>query len=156
MKTTLLFVMLICASFTSSFAQQHIVAAGSDLISSAGSVSQSIGIVSYTSLKNTNFTIDQGIQHPFEIVHTGINSLSASVESFIAYPNPFKDLIKFQLNKETEYRYKFYDLTGVLQISGILTNGITSINTENFKPGIYLLIITDASQNFQTIKLIKY
>jgi hypothetical protein len=144
---------------TGLHAQTAVPAGGGKAEGTGGSVSYSVGQVTYTTNASvSNGTVAQGVQQPFEISNvlgleeaTGIN-LKAS-----AYPNPTTDyltleVIDFQLSNLT---FQLCDMQGKLLQSGKITGNQTSISMSNFLPSIYFVQVNRGNKEVKTFKIIK-
>lgn len=68
------------------------------------------------------------------------------------YPNPFKDFLKLDINKNSEFYYvKIYDNFGICVYSGIINSEIDNVDTTNFKSGIYYLNIENNNLSIKKI-----
>jgi hypothetical protein len=67
------------------------------------------------------------------------------------FPNPFKNEITLQSNKEIE-EYTVYKINGEIVVSGIVA---TNINSENWTAGIYIIRVHTSKEPPKTFKLIK-
>jgi len=75
---------------------------------------------------------------------------------FTVFPNPAYETIQVnaKLNSNS-YHYELRDLSGSLKITGYFT-GTTIINVSELRKGLYLLRITNSSEEFYTCKIIVY
>lgn len=72
------------------------------------------------------------------------------------YPNPFNNSIIIETNaSQKNIEVIIYDLPGKELIRMNLVDNKTLLNTQNLKPGIYLLIIQDEKGNKEVKKLVK-
>lgn len=151
---TLIIISLFCS--TSLQAQQAIVVLGNDVIGNNGSVSYSIGQITYNIYKKDNASISEGIQQPYEISEiTIINEIQKNTISI--YPNPTTDelilnLYDFDLNN---IAYYLYDLNGKLLLNNKIINYETKISMIAFIPAIYILKIVQNNHELKIFKIIK-
>ena len=141
-----------------TYSQYSINAAGSDITSSTGSISQSVGIVSYTTLSNTDYSISQGVQHPFERMISSIGSEQVLDFNFSFYPNPVNEFLQYSIQSDNDihYKYSIINMNGLLVASSELKDTRGKINFGELKSGFYLLLIEDiVSGTFQTLRIIK-
>ena len=69
------------------------------------------------------------------------------------YPNPSSDM--FSINSDTRGTFVVYDLIGKMIKSETIDLGITKLDLSNYPSGIYLMKVTNDSNQTKTIKLIK-
>lgn len=67
------------------------------------------------------------------------------------YPNPASDIVNIAKNGNNQI-VKIYDLTGKMVYQNVFSNNIT-VNTENFKSGIYFIKI-EGNENTTTTKMV--
>jgi len=86
---------------------------------------------------------------------TSIKSVDVAKDIFTVYPNPVsKQLnIKVQLNEDS-FNLKLYTVSGKLLYEGVVSRGITSINTNAFPNGVINVVLETGGKNF-TQKVIK-
>jgi hypothetical protein len=78
-----------------------------------------------------------------------IHSRSAVSEYISLYPNPVSDILTVVNYSSTE-GYRIYDASGVLQLSGILSSGESTMDVSHLSAGIYILCL----QNGHTVKFV--
>ncbi len=153
LKITLLITNLIAFG---SFAQQALTTSGGTVSGSGGNLSYTIGQIDYTAVNNSEGSLLQGVQQPYEIftlsTTENFSNLSVSV-----YPNPTSDLLMISIeeSKITDLEYTVIDQQG----KSIKSNKISSSNTiiyfEEMANGIYYIVITSQEKSVHTIKIIK-
>lgn len=72
---------------------------------------------------------------------------------FSVYPNPSSDV--FSINSDTHGTIVVYDLIGKIIKSETIDLGITKLDLSNYPSGIYLMKVTNDSNQIKTMKLIK-
>lgn len=138
-------------------AQQSVNSSGSDGAGSGGSVSYSIGQIAYSSYTGSNVSLDQGVQHAYEILTLDIkeNQLNSTLTVF---PNPTTDNLSLKINDFTEksYSYQLYNNQGKLLRKAKITDELTLINMYNLSTATYLLKVVDSeNKKVQSFKVIK-
>ena len=96
-------------------AQNAIPATGGNARGAGGTSSYTIGQVVYTMETETNGTIAQGIQQPFEIlVLTAIEEASEVILECLVYPNPTSNflILKFGNYDKENLSYQLFDING--------------------------------------------
>jgi hypothetical protein len=149
---------LLGLGLTGAQAQNAISAAGGNATGSGGTVSQTIGQVTYTTISGTTGTVTQGVQQPYEIsVVTGIEEAVGIILEISVYPNPATDFVRLKIeNYEVEnLRYQLYDINGSLLQDNKVEGKETSIIMRNHLPATYFLKVTDKNKVIKTFKIIK-
>jgi hypothetical protein len=139
-------------------AQGAIPATGGNAAGSGGSVSYSVGQITYNTYSGTNGTVAQGVQQPFEIsVVTGIEEAGEINLLLSAYPNPATDFVILKIGDydEENLSYELFDVNGILLESKKIEGAETTIRFGNQRPSIYFLKVTDKGAVIKTFKIIK-
>lgn len=154
----LLFCLLFITSGGITQAQKAPTSAGGDISGPGGSVSYSVGQVSYTSIIGSAGTIQQGVQQPHQItVETLVDEAAKLNLNIVAYPNPTANflMVRTENHDAQKISYQLIDMSGKLLRNGILTGEETSLPVENLAPAAYILRIFSSSDEIKTIKIIK-
>ena len=144
MKNSILLstVFLFGLSITGLQAQEALTAGGGEASGSGGSVSYSVGQVTYTMHATDNGSLSQGVQQPYEIyVEVGMED-AAGIDLFCtSYPNPVMDILILEIGdfKNQSLAYRLYNLEGYLIRSKEITGSVTTIFMGDLAPGIYFL-----------------
>lgn len=158
-KLRLSTVLLLCFVMFRLQAQQVVTTSGGNASGGGGTVSYTVGQVVYTTNGNSNGSVAQGVQQPYEIsVVTGIVEAKDISLEIMVYPNPAKDFIKLKIeNYELKsLRYQLYDINGsLLQVNKIVDNE-TNIVMSNLMSATYFLKVTDNNKVIKTFKIIKH
>ena len=87
----------------------------------------------------------------------GIAENIHSEKDITVYPNPAKDYIVFELNKNNSHNGKFQlsDISGKVIMEGPFQNYINTISLQGLNNGIYILQITE-SNHFSSHKVVKF
>lgn len=155
---SLLILTVSCAILTIIHAQESISATGGEAIGSGGSVSYSVGQLTYQTHTGTNGSVAQGVQQPFEISVVSEIEEAKSINLMVsAYPNPTTDLLQLKVESEKlkNLSFQLYDMQGKLLQSEKITNSQTSIFMSNLQPATYFLRITQGNMEIKTFKIIK-
>ena len=152
-KYSLLLISLFIIPFTVS-AQRNILTSGDSFSNNSGSVSYSIGQISYTTQINESGSKNDGLQQPTEIYN-----LSTQEDNFLKdisiFPIPSQNILHIQLAEKKILLFKIYNLNGKLLKEGILDAREKNITISNLSTGSYFLKISDKKTKSQTFKIIK-
>lgn len=151
-----IFLLLLLSSFKLS-AQNSTLSSGGQATGTGGSVSYSIGQITYSSLSGTNGSLIQGVQQPYEIsIITSINDLAIDLKAQ-AYPNPTTDqlILSIGSNEFKNLRYVLVDLQGKVLKSDRIINSNSSINFSNLSNGSYFLRLLLNNKQVKTFQIIK-
>ncbi len=85
---------LVFGSFV--FGQTSTNASGGGTSNASGSISYSIGQVTYQSVSNTSGSVNQGVQYAYEISTLSLEENALNL-SLMAYPNPTQDLLNLRV-----------------------------------------------------------
>lgn len=156
-KTTLKLLSLPCFVFPIlNHAQSAILTSGNDIKSGSGSISYSVGQIVYKNIDNEGGRIAQGVQQPYEITALQ-TSESLLGKNITIYPNPVKDLLYVDFNKEDFKNsiYQLFDGQGQLLKSEKISGQKSEINFSIYPTSIYILKIENQSKAIKTFKIIK-
>ena len=136
-------------------AQNIYVTSGGDISESTGSISFSIGQTFYSTIANSNYIIEEGILHCYEIDSLA-SGLSANTENihFNVFPNPTADYINIKYNGSKSYLYQLINLLGEHVSSGIINEGINRVNF-NVLASTYILNIVSDKKIIKSYKIVK-
>lgn len=157
----MLFTTLIVKAQTSNYSTpvQTLDSAGGEASGEAGSVSFSIGQLSYVTISDKKLEVFQGVQLPVYI-ETDISTPIAKTFNMDiqAYPNPTTDYFVINLkNYENEkLSYNFYNLQGKLIDSQPINSAKTRVDCTNLQAAVYLLSINYNNIPIKTLKIIKH
>jgi hypothetical protein len=161
MKTkSLLFLSLfISLFFLRSVAQETTSTTGGNLTGASGTISYTVGQVTNLYLSETNGSVAQGVQQPYEIfLITGINEAQGVTLDFQVYPNPVQDFLKLKirdLNTENLV-WKMHDSNGKLLNTDRVSGTETSIPITNYPSGVYLFsVLSKNNLQYKTFQIIK-
>ncbi|MBN2612423.1 MAG: T9SS type A sorting domain-containing protein [Bacteroidales bacterium] len=140
------------------YAQESFNAAGGNASDNGGSVSYSVGQVTYLTQSGTNYSVSEGVQQAYEIsVVSTIEEAEGITLTAIVYPNPVADYLSLIL-KEFEISnmsYLLYNLDGKILQSGIIDDNQTNIAMGNLVASTYLLSVIQNNKEVKSFIIIK-
>jgi hypothetical protein len=158
-KIKFLFVAFLCSIYVASLQGQSIIpATGGNATGSGGSVSFTIGQITYQTLSGTSGTIAQGVQQPYEIsVVTVIENTEGITLEYKVYPNPTRGLITLTIKpyNNENLRYRLYDLNGLILQDKKVISDETEISMESLNPAIYFLKVLKDNKEVKVFKIVK-
>jgi hypothetical protein len=152
-------VILCCCGFCTPLqGQEAIPATGGNASGSGGSVSYTVGQVTYNTYSGTNGTVAQGVQQPYEIsVVTAIRNTEEISFECSVYPNPTRGLVKL-IFKSLDYenmRFRLFDINGVLLQDKKVESLETEISLENLSSSVYFLKVIKNNLEIKVFKIVK-
>jgi hypothetical protein len=138
-------------------AQESTNASGGDATGSGGTVAYSVGQVVYTSNTGSSGTVDQGVQHAYEIFTVGIKETALNI-SLTAFPNPTMDNLTLQISdyNNEKLSYQLFDMQGKQLSNGQIVAQQTQINMNSLPPATYFVnIVNQENKQVQSFKIIK-
>ncbi len=158
-KNMLVVVLLaVTHSFLTIMAQEVVPAAGGIASGAGGSVSYSVGQLTYQFHSSSSGSVAEGIQLPYEIsVVTAIEDAREIKLTVSAYPNPTTDYLTLQVDafNLSDVSYHVYDMQGKLLQSENISDIHTQISMGNLVPAMYFVIIMQHNRNVKTFKIVK-
>ena len=152
----LIFIFLFCLGGIQ--AQDAILTSGGDASGSGGSFSYSVGQIVYTTIIDSNGSMAQGVQQPFEISAVlGVDDLLGINLSLVAYPNPTTDFLNLTI-ANLNYKnlsYQLFDINGRLLAQKKLENNSNEITMKQFPSAMYFLKIFNNQKLVKLFKIIK-
>ena len=152
----LIFIFLFCLGGIQ--AQDAILTSGGDASGSGGSFSYSVGQIVYTTIIDSNGSMAQGVQQPFEISAVlGVDDLLGINLSLVAYPNPTTDFLNLTI-ANLNYKnlsYQLFDINGRLLAQKKLENNSSEITMKQFPSAMYFLKIFNNQKLVKLFKIIK-
>ena len=152
----LIFIFLFCLGGIQ--AQDAILTSGGDASGSGGSFSYSVGQIVYTTIIDSNGSMAQGVQQPFEISAVlGVDDLLGINLSLVAYPNPTTDFLNLTI-ANLNYKnlsYQLFDINGRLLTQKKLENNSSEITMKQFPSALYFLKIFNNQKLVKLFKIIK-
>lgn len=139
-------------------AQESINTSGNNASGSGGSVSYSVGQVSYKTNSGSNGSVTEGVQQPYEIsIITDIGNTSAISLTCNIFPNPTTDFLTLSIdnyNKEDLF-FQVSDETGKILKSNKINENETKIDLGSYPHAIYFVGILHKHQEIKLFKVIK-
>ena len=150
--------MLLGLGLTGLQAQDAIPATGGNASGSGGSASYSVGQVVYTTTSNSNGSVAQGVQQPFEIsVVSSIEETNGIYLSCLAYPNPTTNNLQLKVESDNlkNLSYQLFDSNGKLLESKPIIGNETTIIMSNLVESIYFIKVVQFKKEIKSFKIIK-
>lgn len=138
-------------------AQESSNASGGDAIGSGGTIAYSVGQIVYTSNTGVTGTVNQGVQHAYEIFTVGIKETALNI-SLTAFPNPTTDNLTLQISdyNNEKLMYQLFDMQGKQLSNGQVTAQQTQINMNGLPSATYLInVINQENKKVQSFKIVK-
>lgn len=147
-----------CCCLASSHGQTALPATGGNASGSGGTVSYTIGQLTWHSYSHAEKSVTQGVQQPYEIsVVTATENSEGITLEYKIYPNPAKDFIVLTIKpfNDENFHYRLFDLNGILLLEKKIGDGLTEIQMDNFNPSMYVLRIFKDNAEVKVFKIIK-
>lgn len=148
---------MVIVGATPLWAQNGVVPAGGEATGSGGSVSYTLGQISYLSLDGANGSMVQGVQQPYEIfVVTGIEQAGIDLNLSV-FPNPATDFLILKIGNSDllNLHYFLSDNNGMLLENKMITEDQTTIAMNRFSSAIYYLKVVQKNLEIKVFKIIK-
>ena len=146
-------------------AQEAVTASGGNGAGSAGTISFTVGQVSYVTGSGAGGSVEQGVQQPYHIsVVSGIEEATGIGLRALAYPNPATDLLTLEVTPSAEadlgpgfrgVSYLLYDMNGSLLQADRITASETRIVMSHLASSVYYLRVLKNDREIKTFKIIK-
>lgn len=152
LKNKLIGIVLFGFSFTSVQSQQAVVISGSNILTSSGSVSYSIGQIDYISI-GTGVTVSQGMQQAYgklvELIDSNIRVM--------VWPNPVFNSLNIKVSdiNGTGITSQLFTIDGKLLESRIVKENFLNINMTHYAGATYILVVAHLSKKPISFKIIK-
>lgn len=157
-SSNLLFVLLLAFSMAGIKAQDAIPATGGAASGDGGTVSYTLGQVSYSTFTGSGGVISEGVQQPYEIYEiTGVHTAPGITLQCIVFPNPVTDHVKLKIDDRpvAGLTYQLYNLQGRLLDSRQIEGPVTLIPMTHLGSETYLIRITDHKKELKVFKIVK-
>ena len=158
MKCRIIISFLLGLSSTFLPAQQTIPATGGNGTNSSGTINYTVGQIGYSSVSNSQGSVDQGVQHAYEIsVIDGLAEYESINLVVSTYPNPTIDFLHLQIENYNQYElhYQLLDLAGKVIRTQKVQYSVTRISMESLAASTYFLRILKDNTSIKTFKIIK-
>lgn len=140
-------------------AQEAVPVTGGEATGNGGTVSYTIGQVSYTTMAGINGSVTEGVQQPYEIFTvSGVNVASGLTLNCIIYPNPSSDFIQLKVDRKNleGLSCKLYNMQGKILKTINIVQSETNISMKELGASTYYLKITDGQNEWKVFKIIKH
>ena len=137
------------------FSQDSFNSSGTNIVSSSGSVSHSIGQLFYNTIESNDGQVSAGVQQTYTVTNVGLNT--NTLNNISVYPNPVSNNLTLTISNSIDnFGYNLYDFQGKLIIDGIILSEETTVSTSNLSVGTYFInVYNNQNQKSQTFKIIK-
>ena len=158
-KISCLLIFLSCCGFWITLnCQETIPATGGNATGSGGSVSYTIGQITYQTLAGTTGTVAQGVQQPYEIsVVTAIDNTTNINIGCTVYPNPTRGSLRLVI-ESSDYknlRFRLFNINGVLLKDYKVEARETEISLDDLSSSVYFLKVMNSNKELKVFKIIK-
>lgn len=137
-------------------AQQNTVASGGEASGSGGSASFSVGQIVWHAIPGQNFSVQEGLQQPFEVFVLSAPEHTENFPSITIYPNPVTSKLMLELGSPPEdSHYELYNISGQLIQSQQISSESTPVSMENFQAGVYILQVKKSKKSIRSFKILK-
>ena len=150
--------MTFCFSMATAYGQSAIPAAGGLATGSSGTVTYTVGQVTYSTFTGTSGSVAQGVQQPWEIsAVTAIEKTQGITLEMSVYPNPTGGVLKLIIRDidDKNLRYRLYDMNGLLLQDKKIDSEETEISLQDYSSTIYFLRIAKNKQDIKVFKIVK-
>ena len=137
---------------------ETIPATGGNAFGSGGTVSYSVGQIVYTNNTETNGSVSQGVQQPYEIsIVTELEETQGINLSVTVFPNPTTDYLTLSTGNFDNKNLSFhlYDINGKMIQESKINVSETKISMTDLPPATYFLKVTVNQKEVKTFKIVK-
>ncbi|AGC76278.1 putative secreted protein (Por secretion system target) [Nonlabens dokdonensis] len=148
-----IYILILCNLFTfSALSQEHVISSGTSTTSTSGSISFSVGIISYKEATGSGGSSSSGSQIAFEV----LSILSLTDEAKITlYPNPSNGVVQVEASNLENLTYELIDLSGRFIQKGSIDSLGSTIDLTGFDSSIYMILVRQKEKHLKTFKVIK-
>jgi len=152
-----LLILLIALCATSLQAQEVVTTAGSYEKTTSGSLSWTVGELVIETITDGTNTLTQGFQQS-RLTVTAINDLKVPGIELSVYPNPTNNYLTIELktDKQRDLLLSLFDLNGRLILQKKMAGNQQTIKMQNYKPGTYILKISEGNKEIRTYQIVKH
>jgi hypothetical protein len=150
--------LLLCGFSLTIQAQSTIPATGGNATGSGGSVSFTVGQITFSSISGTNGVVAEGVQQPYEISVVTANRNTEDINlKCLVYPNPTGGITKlvFESPDFENLRFRLFDVNGVLLQDKKVESIETEISLENLSSSAYFLKVISNNLEVKVFKIVK-
>jgi hypothetical protein len=156
-KQKLILVLFLIAIGSFANAQESLNAAGGNAAGDGGTVAYSYGQLVYNTNADSQGSIAQGVQQPFEISTILGNEHYSIHLSATIYPNPTVSSLTLAINDYNldNLQYQLFDVNGRLIRNENISNTSTIIDMQQLQAAVYLLKVIEKNKELKSFKVIK-
>lgn len=150
--------LLTIISFFKSYAQESVNVSGNTATGTGGSLSYSVGQITYISQFGTGGLLSLGVQQPYEIAPIRKDNFTEINLAMSAFPNPTTDFLKLVItdNQWNNLSYQLFEINGrALFNPRTITASETSVSMQELRAGMYFLAVNNEIKTIKTFKIIK-
>jgi len=139
-------------------AQNAILSSGNNAVGIGGSISYSVGQITYITTNATNGSTSQGVQQAYEIsVLNGMNEAKGITLFCSTFPNPAMDFVTVKVENYNMEKvvYQRLDINGRLIESKVSEVNETTFKMSKLLAATYLLKISQNNKEIKTFRIIK-
>lgn len=146
-------------SFLFGYSQKDNVASGGEALGSGGTVSYSIGQVTYETNSGSDGNLNQGVQQPFEIFVILSNpEFISDLTKITLLPNPAVNTVVLSVSDMNNFVgaiYNLTDITGKIIEKGNINSKDTSLDVSTLPGAYYFLNVFQNNKAIKSFKLLK-
>lgn len=158
-KTLKIVVILLTGiGLTKLHAQRNLNTSANSISGEAGSLSYSVGQLTYQFHASSTGSIATGIHHPYEVSQiTGTKEYEGINISVTAFPNPTKNHLTLEVSDIiiSKLRFQLFDNQGRILKQGEVNKNLEVIETNNLEAANYFITVFHNNQEIKTFKIIK-
>jgi hypothetical protein len=156
-KAKLLGLCFVFAGISVGHAQQSANASGGDASGSSGTASYSVGQVVYTYSTASSGSSNQGVQQPYEIFTTGIDTHEEIQLEMTVFPNPTLSTINLRIDAGAweDMSLELYNALGQFITADRIVSSNTEVPMQGLAAGKYLLRVMNDQTTLKTFSIIK-
>lgn len=159
-QSILIVLAILGSSIEHGKAQNHVVTAGTNIISTTGSVSFTVGQIDYINATTSSGNINLGVQQPYEIYNvTGIENIQLADFDIQISPNPSSGDMTLSIQcsslEEKHLSYIVTTITGDKLLQQDITNRQTPLHLKSLSAATYFITICDEHSKVATCKIVK-
>lgn len=139
-------------------AQQEIIPTGNSISNSAGSLSFTVGQISYRSSSSSELSVNEGVQQASELYISSTYTNNSNDLEINAFPNPTQKRIILSVNRkhlDQQLSYLLISSNGTL----LEEDRIDGLNTElliDYPEGAFIIqILDDSGDKLKSFKILK-
>lgn len=146
------------------YAQSTVATTGGDVKNETGSMSFTIGQVATQNVSNTDHSISEGVQQPYEIQTVGVDNYPTIQLEAVVFPNPTDNLLTLQIPDFESFmqtlnvsslQAKIFDGNGKLLETLPVTGNSTQFHFGTYAKGTYMLLVFAQDKTLKTFKVVK-